>query len=147
MASGCLSAQFLLVRMTISTDTHPTLHVVYTDDVPAQEQRHIRHLQHDQELLSLAFCSFCVVLANWRLVTAMRDNVSSALGQLMTPLTHILGDELTPIHELQLHRCMMNHLTNTARCHTPWRCSCHHHCIVAASNVTPSTHSQEGDCQ
>ena len=66
--------------MTVSTDTRFSIYLVYTDDVP-HEQRHIRCLQRDQRLLSLASRSFCVVLANQRLVAAMTDIVRSVQHQ------------------------------------------------------------------
>ena len=88
LASSCLAVQFLLVRMTVSTETCPSIHVVYTDDVPHQPH-HIRCWQHDQQLLSLASRRFCVVLANQRLVVATRDNVCSERCQMIVSLQEL----------------------------------------------------------
>ena len=84
LASSYLAVQFLLVRMTVSTDDRASIHAVYTDDVPP-EPYHIRCWQHDQQLLSLASRSFCVALANHRLVAASTDNVGRTHRQVATP--------------------------------------------------------------
>ena len=68
--------------MTVSTDTCPAIHLVYTDDVPHQPH-HIRCWQHDQQLLSLASHSFYVVLANQQLVMATPDNVRISPGHMI----------------------------------------------------------------
>jgi len=78
--------QFLLVKMTVSTDIRSSIHLVYTDDVPP-EPHHIRCGQHDQQLLSLASRRFCVVLANQRLVAATTNSGHSILH----PLARLIG--------------------------------------------------------
>jgi len=62
--------------MTVCAETCPSIYVLYTDDVP-HEPHHIRCWQHDWKLLSLTSRSFCVVLANRRLLAVTTDNVRS----------------------------------------------------------------------
>jgi len=149
MASNCLSVQFLLVRMTVSTENCPSIHVVYTSDVPP-EPNHIRCSQLYKQLPSLAIRSFCVVLAKQRLASATTDNAYKAQNQAKS----VLPSKSVPLVRVAQWLAVRtrfyvqtNDLTNTVLCHIQRHCMCRHDCIASVSNATLSTHSQGNDCR
>jgi len=62
--------------MTVAPDVSAAIHLLYTEDVPL-EPHHIRSLQQDQQLMSLASRSFSAVLAIQQLAAAIIDNACS----------------------------------------------------------------------
>jgi len=136
--------------MTVYDGCDASIHLVYTDDLP-HEPHHIHCWQHDQRLLSLASRSFCVVLANQRLVSATTDNDSrrrSLQSDVIQPTLQRTVLVLTTQSHSLVHDalCYQNYTTDTD-VDTRQRCTCRHQYIMSVSKTTPSTRRLETRCR